>query len=73
MKKLTKKQFEKLELIHEIAIRDNDYLKMIMQGSPTHELMKQYIRDNDLCNHSLTSELQGGQIIICRNCGKEWS
>ncbi len=72
MKKLTKHQYEKLKKEHEEGCLTNDYSKMIMQGDEKDKLMQQYVRDNDLCKHGIIESLQGGQIEICRQCGKQW-
>lgn len=72
MKKLTKKEYNKLKKQHEEGCKNNDYSKMIMMGDENDLAMKRYIRDNDLCKHSSIEEIQGGQIERCRQCGKEW-
>ena len=71
MKDLTKEEYDNLVKQHTEGCKTNDYSKMIMNSDANDIAMKKYIRDNDLCKHTI-EEIQGGQIERCLICGKEW-
>ena len=68
---ITKEHYESLVEQNKIASRKNDYSKMVMVGDTNYNLMKEYEQEF-VCKHNSVEELQGGQIEICRNCGKQW-
>ena len=69
---IDKIEYERLKKQHEDACKANDYSKMIMMGDVNDNKMKEYLRESGECKHTSIEELQGGQIEICRNCGKTW-
>lgn len=68
---ITKAEYEALKEQHEEGCKNNDYSKMIMSGDENSKKMKEYEREF-VCKHTNISEMQGGQIEECRNCGKTW-
>ena len=71
MKKLNKKQYDKLVERQEKASKNNDYSKLIMAGDENDLAMKEFFKNN-ICKHESIEEVQGGQIEFCRLCGKTW-
>lgn len=74
MRKISKEEYEKFQKDHEEGCKVNDYSRMIMMGDEKDLLMRQYLRDNNLCKHptEYMDVEQGGQIETCRICGKTW-
>lgn len=69
MKKLTKKEYEKLVERQYKASKENDYSKMIMMGDENDKAMTKYKQDN-LCTHPNIQTI-GGQDY-CAQCGKTY-
>jgi hypothetical protein len=68
---ITELEYKALREQHELACKQNDYSKMIMNGDDNWKKLNEYEREF-VCKHSHIIEQQGGQIEICSHCGKTW-
>lgn len=67
---ISKERYEQLKTQHDEGCKNNDYTKIIMMGSPEYKEMKEY--ESQFCKHTRIESLQGGQIDVCKDCGKTW-
>ncbi len=69
---MKKEEYEKILKDNEEGSKTNDYSKMIMMGDDKDLACKKYLRDNDLCTHTIVEDLSGGRRDRCIKCGKTW-
>lgn len=68
---ISKEEYDAIQLEHKEGCKTNDYSKMMMIGSDKWKKCREYEQEF-VCKHPLTKDEQGGQIIECISCGKQW-